>query len=117
MTSRPLLLDESAHLRLGPWLRSEGRDVTVVAIDFPASIDDREILAIAHRDGRRLVAQDTDFGELVVREGLPYAVVILLRLRVPSFQVQQARISHVLAVYADRLDRLLVVTDCDVRVR
>jgi predicted nuclease of predicted toxin-antitoxin system len=117
MTSRPLLLDESAHLGLGPWLRSEGRDVTVVAIDHPASIDDREILKIAHREGRLLITQDTDFGELVVREGLPHAGVILLRLRVPSFHAQQARISHVFAALADRLDRLLVVTDGDVRVR
>ena len=114
---RPLLLDESVHRRLGPWLGSEGRDVRVVALDYPASIDDRQILAIARREGRVLVTQDTDFGELVAREGLPHAGVILFRLHVPTFHTQQARIRHVLADYADRLDRLLVVTDSDVRVR
>lgn len=63
------------------------------------------------------MTQDTDFGDLVVREGLPHAGVILFRLRNPSLSAQQERIRHVLTSYADRLDRLLVVTDGDVRVR
>jgi predicted nuclease of predicted toxin-antitoxin system len=89
----------------------------VVAIDYPASIDDRAILAIAQREGRILVTQVTDFGELVVRERLPHAGVILLRLRVPSLHVQQDRVRHVLTTYAEQLDRLFTVTDSDVRVR
>lgn len=52
MISRPLLLDESAHRRPGPWLRSEGGEVTVVAIDYPrASTIERSWRSLTGRVG------------------------------------------------------------------
>jgi predicted nuclease of predicted toxin-antitoxin system len=88
-----------------------------VAIDYPASISDRQILAIAHLEGRLLVTLDTDFGELLVRDGLAHAGIILLRLRVPSLPVQHGRVRHVLDAHGDQLDQLIVVTDSEVRIR
>lgn len=117
MTTRPIILDEGANRRLIPWLRAQGRDVTVVSFDYPAGIDDREILEIAHRENRIVVTNDTDFGELVVRDSVPHAGVILFRLRSISFTLLQARLGYVLSAYADQLDRFLTVTENDVRVR
>lgn len=52
------LLDESADARLTPYLRSLGHDVTAVSVDQPASLGDQEVLAIAHRERRVLIAND-----------------------------------------------------------
>lgn len=52
------LLDESADARLTPYLRSLGHDVTAVSVDHPASLGDQEVLAIAHRERRVLIADD-----------------------------------------------------------
>ncbi len=117
MTKRSILLDEGANRRLVPWLRAAGWDVSVVSFDYPAGIDDREILEIARREDRIVITNDADFGELIVRHGMPHAGVILLRLRSVSFGLLQARLAFVLTTFADRLDCFLTVTEDDVRVR
>lgn len=112
------LLDESADARLATFLRQWGHDVAVIAIDHPASLSDRAILAIAHRDGRILITDDRDFGELVFVHRQPHAGVIYLRLgQFADLTVKVTRLEHVLTHYADQLDRFLAVTRQRVRVR
>lgn len=84
MTDRSILLDEGTDRRLAPWLRSEGRDVTVVGLDSPGGVDDPSVLAIAFREGRLLITRDNGFGRLVVYEGLPHAGGIPLRCSSPA---------------------------------
>ena len=117
MTTRPILLDEGANRQLIPGLRAQGLDVTVVSFDYPAGIDDRRILEIAHRENRIVITNDTDFGDLVVCQGLPHAGVILLRLRSISFPLLQARLAYVFTAFAHQLDRFLTVTEDDIRIR
>jgi predicted nuclease of predicted toxin-antitoxin system len=61
------LLDESADFRLAPFLRDLGHNVTAIAHDFPQSLLDTEVLAIALRERRTLITNDRDFGEMIVR--------------------------------------------------
>ena len=117
MTERPILLDEGADRRLGAWLGTEGCDVTIIGVDHPASLEDREVLAIAFREDRLLITRDNDFGRLVVQDALPHAGVILLRFRRYLLDLQQARLRHVFSDFSRQLDRFLVVTETDVRVR
>lgn len=70
------LLDESADARLAPWLRSLGHDVTAIAVDHPASLKDREVLNIAHDEGRILITEDRDFGKLIFSRRRPHRGVI-----------------------------------------
>lgn len=51
-----LLLDENADRRLAPYLQELGHDVTIVGENYPASIKDQEVLAIATREQRILSA-------------------------------------------------------------
>ncbi len=111
------LLDESADSRLAAYLRSRGHDCSTVAEDYARSLDDLDVLSIAHRDGRILVTDDRDFGELVFREGRPHSGVIYLRLGIADLALRIDRLGTVLANYADQLDRFLVVTRDAVRVR
>ena len=67
------------------------------------------MLAIAHREQRTLITEDTNFGELVFRPGQVHAGVILLRL--PPFELvdKTARLSKLLAEHAHELDLFIVV--------
>ena len=111
------LLDQNADRRFAPYLRSLGHDVTVIATDYMPGLSDAEIIAIAHREGRVIITNDTDFGELAVRHGLPHAGIILFRVRGADHATKQARLDFVLHHYSAQLDQLIVVTLDSIRVR
>lgn len=111
------LVDESADARLAHYLNSLGHDATTVARDYAPALKDSQVLAIAHREGRTLIANDRDFGELVFRLGQPHAGVILFRLGSTDLAAKIGRLNYVLGHHADRLDQFLVVTDRLVRIR
>jgi predicted nuclease of predicted toxin-antitoxin system len=99
-------------------LRVWGHDVAVVAVDHPASLTEREVLAIAYREGHVLTTDDRDFGELVFRWRQPHAGVIYLRLGEDAeLATKVERLEHVLTNHADELDQFLVVSLHRVRVR
>ena len=111
------LFDQSTDRRLAPYLRQLGHDVTVVAPDYPPSLPDDQVLAIAAREQRILITEDRDFGELVFRRRQPHVGVILLRLPPLELATKLECLNHVLTHYADRLDQFVVVTPHSVRVR
>ena len=112
-----LLLDQSTDRRLGPMLRQRGHDVQIVGVDYPHSLPDDQVLAIARQVGRILVTQDRDFGELVFRYHRPHAGVIFLRFPPMELNAKLARLLHVLDNYTDQLRQFIVVTERQVRVR
>jgi predicted nuclease of predicted toxin-antitoxin system len=111
------LLDENADARLALFLRELGHDVATVVSDYPQRTLDRDLLEIARAEARVLITNDLDFGELVIRERLPHAGIILFRLRSTALSVKIERLTAVLRDYADQLDQFLVVTEADIRVR
>ncbi len=114
-----LLFDQSTDRRLSPMLRQRGHDVQIVGVDYPRSLPDYQVLAIAQQVGRILVtqAQDRDFGELVFRYHRPHAGVIFLRLPPVELDAKLARLLHVINNYADQLSQFVVVTERQVQVR
>jgi predicted nuclease of predicted toxin-antitoxin system len=105
------LLDQSTDARLGVYLRSLGHDATRIGAEHPAGLPDMTVLAIAKREGRILITDDRDFGDLVVRSQQPHAGIIYLRLGpYAELTVKIDRLDYVLAHYATQLDQLLVVT-------
>jgi predicted nuclease of predicted toxin-antitoxin system len=112
------LLDQSAEARIGAFLREKGHDATRVARDYPAGLPDAEVLDIAVAEDRILITNDSDFGELVFRQGRPHKGVIYFRLRNDSgAQERIDLLGSLLASHADQLDRFLVVTVAGVRAR
>jgi predicted nuclease of predicted toxin-antitoxin system len=112
------LLDQSADARLVPYLRSLGHDVIRIGKDFPPGLPDSAVLALAVAEHRILVTDDRDFGELVFAHRQPHTGVIYFRLgEYAELSLKIARLDHVLARYADRLDQFLVVSRATVRVR
>jgi predicted nuclease of predicted toxin-antitoxin system len=112
------LLDESADARLLPYLQSQGHDVTRIAADYPAGLPDQDVLAIAHAEGRILVANDRDFGELVFRRRRPHAGVILFRLGdYAPLATKIQFLAQVLGAHADQLDQFIAISPRGIRVR
>lgn len=102
--SRRFLLDESTNYRIAPHLRRLRHDVTAIGQDYPASLRDIDILAIAVRERRIVITNDKDFGELVVRETRAHTGVILFRLGAVTTEELIARLDDVLAHHSDDLD-------------
>ena len=113
------LFDQSAGFRLIHYLTRLGYDVQAISRDYPAGLPDEEVLAIAQREARILLTADRDFGELVVRQRLLHAGIILFRLPGATLETKIARLAVVLAEYRIWLDhrQLVVLTEGRVRVR
>jgi predicted nuclease of predicted toxin-antitoxin system len=75
------LFDQSADFRLIDHLRGISHDVTAISRDYPHSLADEDVLAIAHRERRILVVADRDFGELIFNQGLSHAGVLFSGFR------------------------------------
>jgi predicted nuclease of predicted toxin-antitoxin system len=111
------LLDESADFPLADALKRLGHDVTAIARDYSHELEDLDVLTIAYEEGRILITNDRDFGELIFRQRLPHSGVILFRLGEESIETKTAWLERVLTQYANQLTNFLVITDRGVRVR
>jgi predicted nuclease of predicted toxin-antitoxin system len=111
------LLDESVELRLQPFLKTLGYDVTSVAKDYLYGLFDEDVLEIAAQEQRILITNDKDFGELIFRHHLSHHGVILLRMKGTDIEAKRTRLQEVITEYADQLSQFLVVTPKSVRVR
>jgi predicted nuclease of predicted toxin-antitoxin system len=110
-------VDESTGTAVVEYLRSLGHDVLAVAGTMPQA-DDLDILDRAVSEGRILITNDKDFGELVFRSGKAHQGVVLLRLHDESSANRVRVVKAVLEKYADRLaSHFVVATEGGVRIR
>jgi predicted nuclease of predicted toxin-antitoxin system len=73
------LADECVAGTVVTRLREAGHDVTYMA-ELAPSTSDVDVIALAHREGRVLLTEDKDFGELVFRRNSPVRGLVLLRI-------------------------------------
>ena len=112
-----LLADECVDARLAAHLRVVGHDVRF-AVEDARGEPDEVVLARAYREGRLLLTEDTDFGELVVRLGLPVRGVLLLRLSGLGPAAQAERLLNLLTQQSARLmDAFVVLEPGRTRIR
>lgn len=112
-----LLVDENIHAALVYWLRAAGHDVRYVAEEF-RSVSDRTVLDEATKDGRFLITDDKDFGELAIRQQLPSLGIVLVRLSGPTLVQRIEYLSRIWStIEANAAGNLVVIGDDKVRVR
>jgi predicted nuclease of predicted toxin-antitoxin system len=92
------------------FLASEGHDVVASGVDYPHALTDRELLAIAHREQRIVLTNDKDFGDLVFRDRLPHAGVILFRLGYVPIDVRITLLRQALIDHAEHLEQFIVIS-------
>src|SRR5258708_39167215 len=73
------LADENVSRFVVEQLRAAGFDVTAIGATS-SGVSDAAVLATAKREGRILITEDRDFGELVVRQRLGVRGIVLLEL-------------------------------------
>jgi len=114
------LLDENADRRLAPYLQDLGHDITIVGEDYPASIKDQEVLAIATNEKRIILTNGrSDFGELIFRHHHSHAGVILFRFKLEETNIalKKNRLRIVLTKHLHQLQHFIVITPQQIRVR
>ena len=91
------LADESCDHSVVRALTRLGLDVLAVAELSPRA-DDETVIGLALRDGRILLTEDKDFGQLVYASGLPSPGVVLLRFPARA----RSRIGEAVAEFVTR---------------
>lgn len=105
-----LLADECCDAGIVASLRAAGHDVSYV-LEQQAGISDDEVLQTAFREGRILLTEDKDFGELVYRLKKPAYGMILIRIDVLDRHRKWPRVEALIAKHQDRLPGHFVVVD------
>jgi len=104
------LADENVSRLVIDRLRNSGHDVVSVA-ETRAGAPDKDVLVAAHTDGRILITEDRDFGEMVIRQKLDVGGVMLLEMDRLSAISEADRIVEIVASHTDRLAKNLVVIE------
>ena len=111
------LADENVSRLVVARLRAAGLDVTAIGETSSGALDN-DVLATASREGRILITEDRDFGELVVRQQLGAHGIVLLELDRLSNVGEADLVATVISMNADKLPgNLLVIEPGRVRVR
>lgn len=103
------LADECVSAPLVQRLREAGHDVSYMAEAAPGTTD-AAVLRLAHDEGRVLLTEDKDFGELVFRSRMAAPGVVLLRLDIENGPAKWLRLEAAIAEFGDRvLGRYIVI--------
>lgn len=96
------LVDECVDAGLVAHLRSTGHDVVYMAEVAPAA-NDKDVMLRAQADGRVLVTDDKDFGDLVFRRGRSVPGVVLLRIDPSMHELRGARLDAAITRFGEHL--------------
>lgn len=112
------LADECIDAGLVAYLRHSGHDVLYMAELAPAA-NDAEVMALALRDGRLLLTEDKDFGDLVFRHGSRVPGIVLLRLDPAQHALKRRRLDAAIARFGEAglLGRYTIVEEARFRAR
>ena len=111
------LADENVSRLVIERLRSGGHDVTSIA-ETKSGAPDKDILDAADADGRILMTEDRDFGEMVVRQRLGVSGIVLLELDRLSSVAEAHTVAEIVSAQADRLaGNLVVIEPGRIRIR
>jgi len=109
--------DEGVERQIVRRLRADGHAVSYVA-ELDPGLSDDDVLAEARRLHAPLITNDKDFGELVFRQRLASAGVVLLRLAGLSLASKARTVASAVREHGDELGgAFTVITPGTVRIR
>ena len=109
------LVDECTGKRLALLLKEAGYDVLFVG-DWKPGATDEEVLRKAEEEGRILITDDKDFGELVFRLCKPSNGVILIRTSTMNPK-RRFELLEILLKTVDVRNKFIVLKDNVVKIR
>lgn len=96
------MADECVSARLVGKLRESGHDVAYV-VEMAPGADDRDVADCARRDGRLLLTDDKDFGELVIRQRLSVPGLVLMRIGSDDYRQAWRRLDAAIKHFGSEL--------------
>jgi len=111
------LADECVDAHLVTRLREAGHDVVYLA-EVDPSAPDADIAVLAQKEGRLLLTEDKDFGNLIVRWRAEVPGLVLLRIEPQRRHLKWMRLEAAIARYGELLlGRHTVVEEARFRCR
>jgi predicted nuclease of predicted toxin-antitoxin system len=111
------LFDESVGRKVFDHFFDLGFNAKFVSHLMPRA-EDEEVLELAEKEGRILVTNDKDFGELIFLLNKPSSGVVLLRLTKDIPEIRKKYLLYLINNFSDRLaDHFIVVSEGSVRFR
>jgi predicted nuclease of predicted toxin-antitoxin system len=104
------LADECCDAGIVATLRADGHNVVYV-LERQAGISDEDVLQNAFVEGRILLTEDKDFGELIYRLKKPAYGIILIRIDVQERDEKWPRLASLIANHGDRLPGYFAVLE------
>lgn len=104
------LADENVSGIVIARLQDGAHDVERISKDRRGAPDEA-VLAMAEADNRILITEDRDFGELVIRDRLPVAGILLLELDQLSNEAEDDRVLNVVEKLGEQISGALVVIE------
>ena len=104
------LADESCAGPVIEALRNAGHDVTAVA-EIAKGASDEQVLEFALGEGRVLVTEDRDFGELVFARGRSSAGVLLVRFTSRARHAKPSTVVDAVSRLGERLREAFTVVE------
>ena len=96
------LVDECVDSALVSLLRQTGHDVLYMADDAPRT-SDAAVIQKAAAEGRLLLTDDKDFGDLVFRQGLQVPGLVLLRIDPANYEQRRVRLLSAIERFGQKL--------------
>lgn len=111
------LADENVEKPIVDMLRALRHEVLYVS-ELASGLDDDVLLEHANRQGRILITNDKDFGELVYLQGRNAIGVVLMRFSTEKATLKAAFVKALLKEYGTQLARhFAVINEAGVRLR
>lgn len=106
------LADECCDAGLVRFLRDSGYDVSYVAEEC-AGVSDDTVLQKAYSEGRILLTEDKDFGELAYRLRKVAVGIVLIRIDVKEKHFKYKRLKSLIEKHGPRLPGHFVIVHAD----
>jgi predicted nuclease of predicted toxin-antitoxin system len=112
-----LLADEGVDKPIVDLLRASGFDVHYI-LETNSGIDDDFVLQIANEEGRILLTQDKDFGEMVFRLKKAHLGIVLIRLGFTISSDKAILVNQALLEHREKLrSAFTVIQNNTIRIR
>jgi len=111
------LLDMGISVDVAEKLRDLGHDAVHLHVLGLGTLSDADIMRMASREGRTVIAHDLDFGNLLAANAASLPSVILLRLRNMRPEAVMSRLRAVVVAHAMDLEAGAVISVAELQIR
>jgi predicted nuclease of predicted toxin-antitoxin system len=104
------IADEGFSFPITSILREKGYDVIWIG-DVAPGVDDAKVFEISRKEGRIILTEDKDFGELAIRFKCKTSGIILLRIEPEQKELREEKMLELFRDFSDKLKGHLIIVD------